>query len=85
MVRQKKDLLQGTLDLLILRIETDLPKDAWEALSTKIEQAVLDSRPVLTKNIEEGSVWPIKVELGNSGSIPLNPRTGKMRRVIDIN
>lgn len=69
-------------DRLILRVETQAESDESE-LKRKIEEAFLNERPSFQEFVKKGSVWPLVVEVFPIGGIPLNPRTGKLVRVID--
>lgn len=80
MERRRRD----TIDELVVRAETDAPASQHPALIARITEAILAARPVLAKNIQEGTAWPIVVELLPSKGLPLNPRTGKLKRVIDL-
>jgi phenylacetate-CoA ligase len=70
-------------DQLIVRVETDAKKDLWPEISKKLESAIVDNRPTLRKAISNQSVWPIVVELKEMNTLPRNPKTGKLIRVID--
>lgn len=80
MERRRRD----TIDELVVRAETEAPPSAHPQLIARITEAILAARPVLAKNIQEGTAWPIVVELVAPESLPLNPRTGKLKRVIDL-
>lgn len=81
MERRRRD----SKDELVLRIECEAPPPARSALAAEVALAVVGARPVLRKNIAEGTAWPVVVELVDARSLPLNPRTGKLKRVIDFN
>jgi PadR family transcriptional regulator PadR len=63
MAPRKEDLLQGTLDLLILRTLTLGPQHGW-GIAQRIEQ---QSRAVLS--ITQGSLYPALYRLEEQGSI----------------
>ncbi|HEY7057737.1 MAG TPA: PadR family transcriptional regulator [Vicinamibacterales bacterium] len=63
MDRAKADLLQGTLDLLILKALVAGPRHGW-AISKRIQQL---SRDVLTAN--QGSLYPALYRLEDRGWI----------------
>lgn len=71
-------------DRLILRIETEAPRASRARLSIALENELLASRPTFRKAVAEGTVWPLAVELVAPGSLPRNPRTGKLQRVKDV-
>lgn len=70
-------------DLLILRVECELTGQALAAKATELGDQVMLSRPSLSEFIKKGTVWPLKVELVPTGTLPLNARTGKLIRVLD--
>lgn len=70
-------------DQLILRIETSEPKESWKTLVQSVENAFAQDRPSFREFVKKGTVWPLEVELLPKGSLPYNPRTGKLIRVID--
>lgn len=69
-------------DRLILRVEAQTNVNPSE-LKMNIEAAFLHERPSFQEFVKKGSVWPLAVEVLPIGGIPLNPRTGKLVRVID--
>lgn len=71
-------------DLLIIRVESDQDPKTYYALSDKLENLILNNRPSLRGFVEKKTVWPIKIEISGPNTIPLNPRTGKLIRVIDM-
>ena len=70
-------------DRLILRVETEAHETRHKQLAQELNQKLVQNRPSLRKFIAEGSVWPLQVELLRPDSLPRNPRTGKLLRVID--
>jgi phenylacetate-coenzyme A ligase PaaK-like adenylate-forming protein len=80
MERRRRD----SIDELVVRIETEAPQPERPDLSRRIVAAILAARPVLAKNIAQGTAWPVVVELLPPHGLPLNPRTGKLKRVIDL-
>lgn len=70
-------------DRLILRVESALPASSRRRLGRLLEREVVARRPSLEKLLSQGSVHPLRVEVGPEGSIKLNARTGKLVRVID--
>jgi PadR family transcriptional regulator, regulatory protein PadR len=63
MANEKEDLLQGTLDLLILRTLAIEPQHGW-GIAQRIEQI---SRDVLS--VTQGSLYPALYRLEEQGSI----------------
>jgi phenylacetate-CoA ligase len=80
MERRRRD----SIDELVIRAETDVPESDRATLAQRIVDGILLARPVLAKNIAEGTAWPVVVELMPPRTLPLNPRTGKLKRVIDL-
>lgn len=70
-------------DALILRIETEAPESRHAELKASFLAALLDDRPSLRDFVKKGTIKPVVVELLPQGGLPLNPRTGKLIRVID--
>lgn len=70
-------------DRLIVRVETEAARARRAGLSRALERELLAGRPTLRKAVAEGTIWPLRVELLSTGSIPHNLRTGKLVRVID--
>src|SRR5258708_19725373 len=64
MATEKEDLLQGTLDLLILRTLAIEPQHGW-GIAQRIEQI---SRDVLS--VTQGSLYPALYRLEDQGAIP---------------
>lgn len=80
---QMEKLREEGKDRLVIRAETDLPASEYNRLSQTLDRQIVDNRPSLRHFIEDGTVWPLKVEISPAGSLPRNPRTGKLIRVID--
>jgi len=70
-------------DRLILRIETQLGATERVSSAAALEHALLEGRPSFRDFVKKGTVWPVKIELVDMGTLPRNPRTGKLMRVID--
>src|SRR5690606_4022022 len=71
-------------DRLILRVETALDEGAWEQAKVRLVEGLMRSRPSLREFVEKGTVWPVKVECWGQGTLPRNPKTGKLLRVVDV-
>ncbi|HAZ11608.1 MAG: hypothetical protein A2X86_17950 [Bdellovibrionales bacterium GWA2_49_15] len=69
------------LDKLTLQIA--LPSSAGPDLAKKVVAHVLDARPMLKDSILKKLVAPIQVQFSSMNELEKNPRTGKMRFVID--
>ncbi|MCX5795597.1 MAG: hypothetical protein NTY77_08905 [Elusimicrobia bacterium] len=70
-------------DRLVVRVETRAPARARPALAAALVREILARRTAFAKGIGLKTVWPIRAELLAEGSLPRNPRTGKLIRVID--
>jgi len=70
-------------DRLILRAESDASPRDFARLAKALEREVCAQRPTLRKAVQEKTIWPLTVEIVKAGSLPRNPRTGKLVRVID--
>ena len=70
-------------DRLILRVETELPPESYPYKAAELESAMVSERPSFRDFVVKGTVWPLRVELLRPGTLPRNPRTGKLIRVID--
>ncbi|MGE0174899.1 MAG: phenylacetate--CoA ligase family protein [Oligoflexales bacterium] len=81
-IQLEKLRLEGK-DQLIVRVETEADKGSWDQIAQKLATIIVDNRPTLRKAISNKSVWPIKVELMGLNTLPRNPKTGKLIRVID--
>ncbi|MFJ4674430.1 MULTISPECIES: phenylacetate--CoA ligase family protein [unclassified Kitasatospora] len=70
-------------DGLVIRLghTTDAPPSA--AFTETLRQAVLDARPAYVSETAIGAIHPLRVEWVPRGELVTNPRTGKLRQVID--
>lgn len=75
---------EGGKDRLVIRVETDAAPSERKRLAQALEHEVVSKRPSLRKFIAEGTVWPLQVLLLDPGRLARNARTGKLRRVIDV-
>lgn len=82
-VQMEKERRAGR-DRLILRVETEAPRSGRARLAKALERGLLAERPTFRKAVAEKTVWPLGVELVAPGSLPRNPRTGKLQRVKDV-
>jgi phenylacetate-CoA ligase len=81
-IQMEKRRRQGR-DELIIRIESEQPLELRQDLAEKLRAAITNARPSLREFIEKETVWPVIVELVDTATLPRNPRTGKLMRVID--
>lgn len=72
-------------DQLVIEIETQEPVDAArkESLASEFIALLLRERLALATNLAGGSIAPPLAIITDPGSLPRNPRTGKLRRVTD--
>ena len=70
-------------DRLIIRIETRLSPEQRSIVAQKLEETLLEVRPSLRDFVKKGTTWPVRFELVDLNTLPRNPRTGKLMRVID--
>ena len=66
-----------------VRVETEAPASEHARLTERLQHEIVDKRPSFRDFIKKGTVWPLVVELKSIGTIPRNPRTGKLMRVVD--
>ncbi|MCC7440778.1 MAG: hypothetical protein IT285_04035, partial [Bdellovibrionales bacterium] len=70
-------------DRLEIRVETELPNGIRPDAARALELVMLEKRPSLRSFVEKGTVWPLRIDLVDPGTLPRNPRTGKLIRVED--
>lgn len=73
-------------DRLTIRIEIDNNDSNYNNdgnLPQDIADTIISARPTLREGIANGSVWPVQVHMVALNSLPRNPRTGKLMRVVD--
>ncbi|WP_029002630.1 phenylacetate--CoA ligase family protein [Azorhizobium doebereinerae] len=73
---------QGRLDRMTLRIGTGDPAAA-AAHTAQISAAIYAARPMFGELLHKDLVHPLEVEWVSGRELETNPRTGKLRRVID--
>lgn len=66
-------------DQLVVRLAV-----AHEASTVQMVNALLKARPMLKEEAERGNIHLPAVEMVDHGELEKNPRTGKMKRVIDL-
>jgi phenylacetate-CoA ligase len=82
-VQMEKEREEGR-DRLVIRVETDATVSERPGLSMRLQSLIEDSRPSLGGFVKKGTVWPVRVELVNPGTLERNPKTGKLIRVKDV-
>ena len=70
-------------DQLVVRVESAVEPSRRDELAARLSAALSAGRPSLAEFVAKGTVWPVQVEIVDPGSLPRNPRTGKLMRVID--
>lgn len=70
-------------DLLIIRVESEASQDQYADLKHKVSETLLTDRPSFRDFVKKGTIWPVEIEITPLNSLPRNPRTGKLIRVID--
>ncbi len=71
-------------DRLAVRVESGADPANHPALARALEEALLSTRPGLRECVEKGTVEPLCIEIVPAESLPRNPKTGKLIRVIDV-
>lgn len=75
----------GGLDLLEVRVESmePLSEAAQATLSPKLVETILREKPVMASNLASGIIAKPVVTVLAPQELPRNPRTGKIKRVIE--
>ncbi|OZM74585.1 hypothetical protein CFN78_05600 [Amycolatopsis antarctica] len=68
-------------DQLVLRLAGDVTDP--EVLTVTIASALEDARPMFADHVRRGLVAPLAVELAGPAGLRVNPRSGKLVRLID--
>lgn len=71
-------------DRCTLRIAVAEPDQVPATLSDAIRNALAEQRPMLAELAGKGVIHPLEVEWLRPDALTINPRTGKMLRVVDI-
>ena len=74
---------QDRRDLLTLRIATRQGAAVPASVTETVRAAVYQGRPMFTDLLSDGLVHPLAVEWIESDDLIVNPRTGKLRRIVD--
>jgi phenylacetate-CoA ligase len=82
MVQMQKTRVDGR-DLLTIRVEAELAVSDFDRARDALTELILSDRPSLREFVKKGTIEPLKVDILKAGTLPLNPRTGKLVRVID--
>ncbi|MDA9951118.1 hypothetical protein N9D31_00960 [Oligoflexaceae bacterium] len=81
-IQMEKVRVQGR-DKLIVRIESEAGEDDRSNVSSAFQEKLLEERPSFRDFVKKGTIWPVEVEILDLNTLPTNPRTGKLIRVID--
>ncbi|MEA5115809.1 MAG: aldehyde dehydrogenase family protein [Geobacteraceae bacterium] len=73
------------MDLLAVRVESleQLAETEKSALSGKLVETILREKPVIAANFVSGVIARPEVTVLAPGELPRNPRTGKIKRVVE--
>ncbi len=71
------------MDKLTLRIVVDDPSEVQPEWEEKLLETIFTERPEFKEEIAISGVHPISIEWIGPGELKINPRTGKIRRIID--
>ncbi|MDE1977266.1 MAG: phenylacetate--CoA ligase family protein [Elusimicrobia bacterium] len=75
---------RGGKDGLILRVAARVSPKREERLARRIIQTLYGRQPMLRRFVHEGKIRAPRVEWRDPGTLEANPRTGKLRRIIDL-
>ncbi len=75
---------RGGKDGLALRVAARVPPKERKPLERRIVQALHIRQPMLRRFVGEDKIHPLRVEWRAPGELETNPRTGKLRRIIDL-
>lgn len=70
-------------DGLVIRIGTRSAVTNPSSFTTEIEYAICMSRAMYRECLEEGKILPLQIECVDPQLLEVNPRSGKLRRIID--
>ena len=70
-------------DELTVRIAAPLPAEAQAAWNERLAEALYAARPLLREEQQRGTIHPPCFEWVASGALAINPRTGKLKPIID--
>ena len=73
----------GKLDKLTLRIVVDDPGSVQSEWEEKLLEMIFSERPEFREEIAINGIHPISIEWIGPDELMVNPRTGKIRRIID--
>lgn len=76
---------QEGLDLLLIRVESlePLTTEDKERLARCLVETLLREKPVIATNLASGTVARPLAEVLEPGELPRNPKTGKIKRVVE--
>lgn len=75
---------EGIRDRLHLKIAAGSRLQELKSLETEIIREIEDFHPIYRKFVDEGKINPIQIEWSAPGSLAVNPRTGKLKRILDL-
>jgi phenylacetate-CoA ligase len=75
---------QDARDGLVVRIACEMNDEAKRTCSHHCIQAIYHARPLYREFVGQKKVLPIEIEWRALNGLEINPRTGKLKRVIDL-
>jgi phenylacetate-CoA ligase len=74
---------RGGKDGLALRVAARIPEGRRAALARDLIAALYRSQSMLRRFVDEKKIHPVRLEWESAGGLEINPRTGKLRRIVD--
>lgn len=71
-------------DKLTIRVAAQIPPDKREEAATQLVDALFAARPMLEDTVKRGFIHPVEIDWIGAHELTINPRTGKMKRVLDL-
>lgn len=71
-------------DGLTVRLSTATQASVRRACKKRILKSILEFHPIYKKFVDEGKINPVVLEWREPGHLELNPRTGKLKRILDL-
>ena len=74
---------QDRMDRLTMRLVGNAPRQTLEEGGREILESLMRQKPLLANMINKGSMLPVQIDWITTSQVEVNPRTGKVRLVID--
>jgi phenylacetate-coenzyme A ligase PaaK-like adenylate-forming protein len=71
------------LDQLTIRVASELSREECEKSNSDILGKLEQSRVMIREEIDKGKIHPLAIDWVGADDIAINPRTGKLKRIID--